>query len=134
VNPVEIGAGVAASNVRNEVERVLTSEGFAHSPRLQRFLAYLVDRTLEGRAYQIKEYAIAVDVFDRSPDFDGRTDTIVRSKRGASSSHSPTTTAALGPLRASGSICPWEGTHHSFTREIRWRASRALGISAFAAF
>jgi tetratricopeptide (TPR) repeat protein len=65
-------------SIREELARVLASEEFAGSPRLRRFLSYIVEKTLEGRAKEIKEYALAVEVFDRDPKFDSRTDTIVR--------------------------------------------------------
>ncbi len=47
---------------------------------LRRLLRFLVERTLEGRSHEVKEYAVGVDVFDRGADFDPRTDTIVRAE------------------------------------------------------
>jgi hypothetical protein len=45
---------------------------------LIRFLRYVVERTIEGKTEELKEYAIGVEVFDRGESFDTRTDTIVR--------------------------------------------------------
>jgi len=44
---------------------------------LRRLLQHLVERTLVA-SEEVKEYGLGVDVFDRGPDFDPRTDTIVR--------------------------------------------------------
>ena len=43
-----------------------------------RLLRFLTDRTLAGREGELKEYTIALGVFDRSDAFDPRTDPIVR--------------------------------------------------------
>ncbi|KAB1078444.1 hypothetical protein F6X53_14725 [Methylobacterium soli] len=48
------------------------------SERNRRFLSFVVDETLAGRAGRIKAYAIGVDVFGRGSDFDPGTDPIVR--------------------------------------------------------
>jgi len=45
---------------------------------MARFLRLAVDRTLEGRAGELKEYLIGVEVFDRKPSYDPRVDPIVR--------------------------------------------------------
>lgn len=41
-------------------------------------LRYVVERTLEGKTDELKEYALGVDVFGRGESFDPRVDTIVR--------------------------------------------------------
>jgi TolB-like protein len=51
---------------------------FNTSERNKRFLAYVVEETLAGRADRIKAYNIALAVFDRSEDFDPLIDPIVR--------------------------------------------------------
>ena len=45
---------------------------------MSRFLQLAVERTLEGRGEELKEYVIGVEVFDRSASFDPRVDPIVR--------------------------------------------------------
>ena len=64
--------------VRSALERVLASPQFAGSPRASRFLQYVAEAELAGRGSGLKEYILGVEVFDRSPSFDPRTDTIVR--------------------------------------------------------
>src|SRR5579872_5748874 len=66
--------------VRRELDLVLGSEGFARNERLSRFLRFVVERRLEGRAAELKESVIAVEVFGRSPDYDSRRDPIVRTE------------------------------------------------------
>lgn len=58
--------------------RLLAWPDIARSPQLGRFLAYIVQRTLEGNEQAIKAYSIAVDVFGRPADFDPQADPIVR--------------------------------------------------------
>src|SRR3984893_2820273 len=57
---------------------VLRSPEFADSPRLSRFLKYVVEQTLNGHAADLKEYRVGVDVFDRPADYDPKTDPVVR--------------------------------------------------------
>ncbi|MBZ5724906.1 MAG: tetratricopeptide repeat protein [Acidobacteriia bacterium] len=45
---------------------------------MERFLRLAVEHTLEGKADELKEYLIGVDVFDRPPLYDPRVDPIVR--------------------------------------------------------
>src|SRR5436189_2027488 len=68
--------------IRDELERILSSSGFARNERLSRFLRFLVERHLEGRTEEIKESLIAVEVFGRKPDYDPRLDSIVRTEAG----------------------------------------------------
>jgi len=64
--------------VRSALERVLASPQFVASPRASRFLQYVAEAELAGRGSGLKEYVLGVEVFDRRPSFDPRTDTIVR--------------------------------------------------------
>lgn len=69
---------VPGQAVRDQLTRVVTSEQFASSPRLCRFLSHIVDRTLAGDADSLKEFTIAMEVFDRSATYDSNIDAIVR--------------------------------------------------------
>ena len=71
-------APLDTERVRAHARRVLDSESFSKAHSLRRFLAYVVDETLAGRADSLKEYAIGVEVFGRGEGFDPRADTIVR--------------------------------------------------------
>lgn len=67
-----------ADAVRAQLARILASPGFANADRLSRFLRFVVERTLDGEGDQLKEYRLGTEVFDRSPDYDPRLDSIVR--------------------------------------------------------
>ena len=75
---VAVNNEIPQSAVLAELEKVLTNEDFASSPRLSRFLRYVVVQTLEGNAAALKEYRLGQDVFDRGQDFDPRSDSVVR--------------------------------------------------------
>jgi serine/threonine-protein kinase len=64
--------------VRSHIERILSSSLFARSERMSRFLRFAVETSLGGRAGELKEYLIGVEVFDRGPTYDPRVDPIVR--------------------------------------------------------
>ncbi|MGB7762337.1 MAG: hypothetical protein WBL61_21060 [Bryobacteraceae bacterium] len=69
VSPEAIGEALA---------RVLASEELGNSKRLRRFLSYIVEKTVAEELNVVKEYNIALAVFDRQATFDPATDTIVR--------------------------------------------------------
>lgn len=64
--------------VRQQLERILTSDGFRDAGRIGPLLAFLVDRTLAGEIASLKESVLGVEVFQRPADYDPRTDPIVR--------------------------------------------------------
>ena len=66
------------SAVREHLERVLASTTFQQADRLKRFLRFIVEETLEGRGNELKEYVVAVRVFEKEDSFDPRTDPLVR--------------------------------------------------------
>jgi TolB-like protein/Flp pilus assembly protein TadD len=76
VNAVE----PSAAEIRAELAHVLAGAGFARNVRMSRFLAFLVDRHLEGRDEELKESLIAHEVFGRRPDYDPKRDSIVRTE------------------------------------------------------
>lgn len=63
---------------RAELQSVLHSPLFARSPTLSHLLSYLCEKKFSGETEQIKEYSVAIDVFDRAESFDQDTDSIVR--------------------------------------------------------
>jgi serine/threonine-protein kinase len=75
-------AEVPADQIRQELDKILASSCFATARRLRVFLRYIVEKTLSGRSEDLKEYVVAVEVFGRRPDFDPRTDPIVRVEAG----------------------------------------------------
>lgn len=56
----------------------MASQSFSRSPRLSRFLRFLVEKALNESAGDLKEYSIGIDVFDRDSSYDSRIDPIVR--------------------------------------------------------
>lgn len=80
--PADALSEIDARAVRATLDYILASPEFANAPRLQRFLTYVVEATLDGRADSIRGYAIAVDVFDRPADFDPQVDSLVRVEAG----------------------------------------------------
>jgi serine/threonine-protein kinase len=70
------------AEVRGQVERIAASELFRRADRQCRFLRYVVDQALTGKTDRLKGYTIALDVFDRAPDFDPNIDSIVRVEAG----------------------------------------------------
>jgi Malectin domain len=63
---------------RAELRSVLQSNLFARSPTLTHLLSYLCEKKFAGETDQIKEYSVALDVFDRADTFDQDSDSIVR--------------------------------------------------------
>jgi TolB-like protein/Tfp pilus assembly protein PilF len=66
------------ADVRAELERIATGPVLAQSDRLVSFLRFIVNETLAGRADQIKESTVGVEVFGRPPAYDPKSDPIVR--------------------------------------------------------
>ena len=79
---IERAGGISPDAMHEAVARVLASTAFGKSKRLWRFFGYVVEKTLAGESDDIKEYSIALAVFDRDPSFNPATDTIVRVEAG----------------------------------------------------
>lgn len=74
-------AGVSAlpdNAIREHVARICQARGFLRSERLKRFLSYTVERLLANDTDTLKEYAIALEVFDRSSAYNPKIDAVVR--------------------------------------------------------
>ena len=69
---------VPATAVRDQLARVVNSPGFVSSVRLCRFLTHIVNRTIDGDVDNLKEFSIAMEVFDRTSKYDPNIDAIVR--------------------------------------------------------
>lgn len=70
--------GITAETVREQLARILSSRGFMGSLRMQRFLSYIVEQALSGQTADLKEYTIALEVFDRPSDYNPKVDAVVR--------------------------------------------------------
>ena len=64
--------------IRDCLDRIVRGKGFRRSRRMVRFLRFAVQKTLEGKDDELKEYAVGVEVFDRGESFDPAADNIVR--------------------------------------------------------
>jgi TolB-like protein len=72
----------SAPEVSAQLEKILASRCFEQAQRASRFLRYAVEQTLAGHGERLKGYTIAVEAFDRSPDFDAHSDPLVRVEAG----------------------------------------------------
>ena len=64
--------------IRAELTELLKSPHFKGSKRYPAFLSYVVEKTLEGRAEELKERILGIEVFHRPANYDTNSDTIVR--------------------------------------------------------
>lgn len=79
----EVGVGpLDPDSCREQLKRIVSSDGFDASDRNRRFLSFVVEEALKGRADRIKAYTVAVEVFGRDSSFDPQTDPIVRVEAG----------------------------------------------------
>ena len=78
--PCDPAAPSSRPEIDAQVARILRSKPFAASERLQAFLRFVVTETVEGRGADLKEYTIGARVYDRGPDFDPKSDSIVRAE------------------------------------------------------
>lgn len=77
-----VAATPDADACRAQLARILDSADFVATDRDRRFLAYVVEESLAGRAARIKAYSIATEVFGRDASFDPQSDPIVRVEAG----------------------------------------------------
>lgn len=66
------------SAISREMEKLLASHYFSHSHRFPAFLRFVIGVTLSGRAEELKERTIGIEVFHRNPNYDTSSDPIVR--------------------------------------------------------
>jgi TolB-like protein/Tfp pilus assembly protein PilF len=69
---------IHADAVRAELRAMLGSSTFFNAARLRRFLAFVVEHTLRGEGAELKEYVIALGVFERPGTFEPQSDSVVR--------------------------------------------------------
>jgi Tol biopolymer transport system component len=65
-------------SIRAELDRILSSDVFARSLHLRRFLTFIVEQQLAGQGHSLKEAVLAHELYGKGPDFDGGTDPVVR--------------------------------------------------------
>jgi hypothetical protein len=69
---------VRDAEVDTQLRRILESAAFATSARSAQFLRFCVEYGCGGESAQLKETTIAVEVFNRPPNYDPKSDAIVR--------------------------------------------------------
>lgn len=69
---------LTAEVIRAQLDLLIHDEVFRSSKRSVAFLKYVVEKTLDGSADEIKERTIGVEVFGRDPSYDTNVDHIVR--------------------------------------------------------
>ena len=80
-DPIEESRGLRSpprEKIMAQMGKILSSPDFAQSDRSQKFLRFVVEEALAGRAETLKEYTIALAVFERDESFDPQTSSIVR--------------------------------------------------------
>ena len=82
MSPMESRHSPSPQVIREELEKILASPPFANSHRSQQFLRYVVEGTLKDGEESLKEYAIAVEVFERDASYDPAVDATVRVEAG----------------------------------------------------
>jgi hypothetical protein len=70
--------GIGADTIRGQLQRLLEDDLFRHSRRYPALLRYVVEQTIQGRAHELKERTIGIDVFGRKPNYDLASDPVVR--------------------------------------------------------
>src|SRR3954470_12227838 len=63
---------------RAALNAVLESKEFVRAPALAKLLAYLCEKTFEGKVHEIKEFSIATEVYGRDLNFGEKRDSVVR--------------------------------------------------------
>jgi hypothetical protein len=64
--------------VAGELEAILSSHHFRNSKRYPALLKYVVNKTLDGQAEELKERTLGIEVFDRAMHYDTSADPVVR--------------------------------------------------------
>jgi serine/threonine-protein kinase len=62
------------------LEKILSSPEFVRNDRLSKFLRFVVEQCLEGKAAELKESLVGIEVFGRRAGFDPRQDSVVRTE------------------------------------------------------
>jgi serine/threonine-protein kinase len=74
----DMSAHVPAAAVSEQLARIADSPRFISSARLCRFLTHIVNQAILGDFGSLKEFSIAMEVFDRTSEYDPNIDAIVR--------------------------------------------------------
>jgi hypothetical protein len=79
-HPQGVTGGHTYSDILKELDRLRNSKAMKGCSRLLQLVTFVVEATLKGEQGHLKETTIGVFVFGRSPDYNPKVDTIVRSQ------------------------------------------------------
>jgi hypothetical protein len=79
-HPQSVTGGHSYSDILKELDRIRNSKALKGCDRLVQLVTFVVEATLKGEQAHLKETTIGVFVFGRSPDYNPKVDTIVRSQ------------------------------------------------------
>jgi hypothetical protein len=77
---LQLGPVISDDEKRQALHLALKSKTFARSAQLRSFLRYVCEAEIEGRAEDLKEYALGVSALGRSPDYSPSADSCVRTR------------------------------------------------------
>lgn len=66
------------SLVEKQLKLILESPYFNSAKQMQRFLEYIVEKSLDGKSTHLKQYTIGVEALEFTDDFDSETNPVVR--------------------------------------------------------
>jgi hypothetical protein len=78
VSTILAEAGLSPAEVREQLERIVSSPLLRNSKRYPSLLRHVVEQALDGRSQDLKERTLGIEVFGRSPDYDTNVDPVVR--------------------------------------------------------
>jgi hypothetical protein len=70
--------GISRYEVRDQLKRVLLSRHFVKARKKSRFLEFMCEQALSGKAGEVNEYTIGSDIYERGAAFNPQEDSIVR--------------------------------------------------------
>ncbi len=120
----ETEEAIPADRVVETLEILLRAPPFLRSPKLARFLRFVVEEELAGRGATVKAYTIATQALGRGPDFDASLDPSVGSRPAACGGRWTTPMPSTPRGSTSASPCRWAATGPG---SPAWRRCRPPG-------
>src|SRR5262245_47404558 len=74
----EISVPITAEEVRRALDRILNSRHFSQAPKKRKFVQLICDYHLAGRAKEINEHLIGLEVYERNDRYSPADDPVVR--------------------------------------------------------
>jgi hypothetical protein len=74
----EIDVSIPAEEIRRTLDRILNSKHFSQAPKKRKFVQLICDYYLAGRAKEINEHLIGLEVYERSDRYSPAEDPVVR--------------------------------------------------------